>query len=123
MARHNLLGKWGEDIAAEYLAGKGYAIADRNWRSGNLEIDIVAYHHNRVIFVEVKTRHDISERPEEAVDRRRASRMVRAADIYLAAHDLPHEVQYDIIAIAGTPQNYELEHIEDAFVARMRRYR
>ena len=101
MAFHNALGKWGENLAAEYLMAKGYAIADQNWRSEGLEIDIVAFHNNRV-------------------DRRRISRMVRAADMYVRAKNLPHDIQYDIIAICGVPEKYEIVHIEDAFFAPLR---
>ncbi len=123
MAKHNELGKWGEDVATEYLIAKGYAIAERNWRCGNLEIDIIAYHNSRIVFVEVKTRHDPESRPEEAVDRRRMSRMVRAADAYIQAKNIPHPVQYDVIAISGTPTDYKLIHFDDAFFPRMRTHR
>lgn len=117
MARHNQIGKWGEQVACEYLMGKGYAIVHRNWRSGNIEIDIVAMHDNRVVFVEVKTRSDKNSCPEDAVDRRRCARMVRAADTYIARYDIPHEVQYDIIAISGDIHDYNITHFEDAFYA------
>jgi len=123
MAQHNELGKWGERLAAEYLYSKGYAIVERNWRAGNIEIDIVAMHNNRLVFVEVKTRQDPYIHPEDAVDKRRVSRMVRAADTYINAKKLPHEVQYDIVAITGNPLNYKIYHIPDAFYAPMRTYR
>ena len=42
MARHNELGKQGEEIAAQYLVGKGYEIVERNWRNRHKEIDIIA---------------------------------------------------------------------------------
>ena len=80
MARHNDLGKWGEQLAADLLVTKGYAIAERNWRAGNMEIDIVAMKGARIVFVEVKTRSDGGFDPADAVDRRRVMRMVRAAD-------------------------------------------
>ena len=53
MARHNDLGKWGEQLAADLLVTKGYAIAERNWRAGNMEIDIVAMKGARVVFCPV----------------------------------------------------------------------
>ena len=43
--------------------------------------------------------------------------MVRAANTYVTTFDIPHEVQFDIITIVGTPDNYTLEHIPDAFMA------
>ena len=56
MARHNDIGKWGENIACDILVGKGYAIIERNWRLNHLEIDIIASKGSRIVFAEVKTR-------------------------------------------------------------------
>ena len=39
MAGHNVLGKIGEDIAADYLVKQGYHIRHRNWRKGHNELD------------------------------------------------------------------------------------
>ena len=56
MAQHNQLGKTGEERATEYLISKGYIIRDINWRSGKMELDIVAYRDKTLVVVEVKTR-------------------------------------------------------------------
>ncbi|MBR5436719.1 MAG: YraN family protein, partial [Muribaculaceae bacterium] len=32
MAQHNDIGKWGEEVAANYLRKKGYTVRDTNWR-------------------------------------------------------------------------------------------
>lgn len=70
MARHNELGRLGEQIAAEYLVAKGYTIRKRNWRCNKLEIDIVAEKNNRIIVVEVKTRSSAEYgQPIEAITR------------------------------------------------------
>ena len=42
MAEHNDLGKWGEDLAVDYLQRKGYVILERDWRSGHRDLDIIA---------------------------------------------------------------------------------
>ena len=34
MAKHNHLGLWGEQVAARYLAERGYVIMERDWRFG-----------------------------------------------------------------------------------------
>lgn len=115
MARHNQIGSKGEDLAAEYLVTKGYSISDRNWRSGHYELDIVAYHSNRIVFVEVKTRTNPDEDPVEAIDHRKAMRIVRAAMAYIEAYDINHEPQFDIIAINFESDSPKIEHIPDAF--------
>ena len=42
MAKHNELGKAGENAAVTYLEQQGYIIRDRNWRKGHFELDIVS---------------------------------------------------------------------------------
>ncbi len=54
MAKHNELGKAGENAAVTYLEQQGYCIRDRNWRKGHFELDIVAAKDNELIVVEVK---------------------------------------------------------------------
>lgn len=122
MAEHNIIGKWGEALAVDYLVGKGYAILERNWRLGHLEIDIVAMKDDRVAFVEVKTRVNPDDDPIEAVDRRKMMHMIRAANAYFSATKLPHDPQFDIIGISGTPDDYTLEHIPDAFLPPLKSY-
>lgn len=58
MARHNVTGEWGEQLARNALVAKGYAILKTNWRSGHYEVDIIAQKAGCIVFVEVKTRLD-----------------------------------------------------------------
>ena len=125
MARHNELGRLGEQIAAEYLVAKGYTIRERNWRCNKLEIDIVAEKNNRIIVVEVKTRSSTEYgQPIEAITREKIMYLVRAARAYINAYRLPHEIQFDIITLIGhNATDMRLEHIEDAFPVPLRTYR
>lgn len=123
MALHNRLGCWGERIAADRLVSAGYAILERNWHIGRYEIDLIAMKGNRIIFVEVKTRTDDTVDPVLAVDRKKILRLTRAANTYMQIHDYPHEVQFDIITIVGSPADYRIEHIEDAFLPPLKTYR
>ena len=117
MAQHNETGQWGENIACEKLITEGYTICHRNIHIGHYELDIIATKGNRIIFVEVKTRTNPTHNPLEAIDNKKIARMTRAANAFVIAHNIPHEVQFDIITISGTPDNYTLEHISDAFTA------
>lgn len=123
MAEHNELGKWGEGIAVEILTAAGYAIRETNWRLSHYEIDIIATKGDRMIFVEVKTRSSDFVDPVDAVDKRKMAFMVRSANAYMQHYDLPYEVQFDIIAITGTQENYTVEHIPDAFYPPLRNCR
>lgn len=110
-------GKDAEEIAATYLIEKGYVIRERNWRIGNrIEIDLIAEKEGKIIFVEVKARKGDFILADEAVDSAKRKKMIKGGDIYLRS--LPHlyEFRLDIISITGSLENYELIHIEDAFL-------
>ena len=49
-------GKEMEDLAADYLSSRGVRILERNFRSREAEIDIIAREDRTLIFVEVKAR-------------------------------------------------------------------
>ncbi len=123
MARHNKVGKWGEEIAASLLISQGYAIIDNNWRMGDYEIDLIAMNDSHVVFVEVKTRSRADADPAAAVDARRIRRLARAAHLFLTVKELPHEYRFDIIAVTGIEDNYTVEHIPDAFLPPLTSYR
>ncbi|MDE6120673.1 MAG: YraN family protein [Muribaculaceae bacterium] len=123
MAGHNKLGKWGEDIACDELVRLGATILERNWRSGRLEVDIIAALGDTIVFVEVKTRADFEGDPLEAVDKRKISHMVRAADAYLRGCTVPYFARFDLFAVRGTPENFEIEHVPDAFYPPLKSYR
>lgn len=121
MAQHNELGKWGEQVAYEYLLMQGYTMVERDTRQGHFEIDIIATKGNRIIFIEVKTRSDLKVDPVQSINSRKIGRICAAANSYVKQHKLPHEVQFDIVI--GNPDSYTIEHIPDAFIAPMRGYR
>lgn len=116
------LGRWGEDVAAQHLVGRGYTIVARNWRCSLGEIDIVAQNAERLALVEVKTRRgDAAGSPEEAISPHKAARLLALAQHYLAAHDLSDEtaVGVDLVAIEldAAGRLLRCEHLEDAVTA------
>lgn len=123
MAEHNDLGKWGEDIACDELVRLGCTIVERNWKMGRLEIDIIAALDDTLIFAEVKTRADRNEDPLEAVDARKIKHMAAAADAFLRECETPYYARFDLFGIKGTPKDFEVEHVADAFYAPLRSYR
>jgi putative endonuclease len=50
------IGRYGEDLACEFLTKRGYKIIERNVKLSYKEIDIVSAYKNELIFVEIKTR-------------------------------------------------------------------
>ena len=124
MAAHNELGKRGGELAAKMLREKGYKILERNWRLGDLEVDIIARKGKFVVFVEVKTRTDDAwMNPAQAVDKKRKIRMSHAAKAYMRGHKITDlEVRYDIVSIVLNDTRCDIEHFEDAFIPPLRTY-
>ena len=116
MAKHNDLGKAGENAAVAYLEQKGYLIRNRNWRKGHFELDIVAAKDNELIVIEVKTRSNTQfAEPEDAVDIPKIKRTVRATDTYMRLFQIDAPVRFDIITVVGEDGNFKIEHIKEAF--------
>jgi len=116
MSRHRqIIGKWGEGVASEYLGERGYVVAARNVRTPYGEIDIVAEKEGFTSFVEVKTRTTSSYGPPEiSVTVRKQEHMVAAAEHYAQEHEIDHW-QIDVIAVEGKPgREPEITHFENA---------
>ena len=118
MAEHNDLGKWGEDIAVEYLLDKQYRIVARDWKLGKRDIDIIAYSPDGyLVFVEVKTRrNEVFMQTECAVNYSKMKSIIKCANAYVKYYHIDNPIRFDIIAVIGTNiANYEVRHTEDAF--------
>lgn len=94
MAKHNEIGTKGEEIAAKYVANKGFIIIDRNYRKKWGELDIVAEKNGLIHFIEVKTvsrksyggkfEQEINNyRPEDNMHPWKLQRLRRALQTYL----------------------------------------
>ncbi len=116
MARHNELGKKGEQLAVDYLIKKGYTIVQRNYRFQKAEVDIIAKIKDTLAIVEVKTRSTVDfGNPQDFVKPKQIQRLVKAVDEYVNVNKLDVEVRFDIIAIVRQGNSYNIEHLENAF--------
>ena len=116
MAEHNILGKEGEDMAANYLTDKGYTILDRDWHCGHKDLDLVVTKDDTVVFVEVKTRTCSTwGDPQDFVTDRKIRRIVNSADAYIRYNRIDKDVRFDIVSIVVEHGEFVIEHIEQAF--------
>ncbi|MBN4070189.1 YraN family protein [Olleya sp. AH-315-F22] len=116
MAKHNKLGKKGEQLAVDYLIKKGYTIVQRNYRFQKAEVDIIAQLKDTLAIVEVKTRSTADfGNPQDFVKPKQIQRLVKAVDEYVIVNKLDVEVRFDIIAIVKEGKSFNIEHLEDAF--------
>jgi putative endonuclease len=114
MRAKDVLGKSGEQAAAEYLESCGLRILDRNWRSADGEIDIVAVERHVLVVCEVKSRTSTRYgSPLEAVSRAKRARLRRLAVQWLNAHGVRFDqVRIDVVGLVyeGTG-GFTIEHI------------
>ena len=120
MGRSNLLGAWGEALAAEYLRKKRYEIVAAGYHSRFGEIDLVAKDRKYLVFVEVKLRKSSDfAKALEYVDRRKQDKLRITASMYLSQNPTQLQPRFDVIEIYApqgmdTPKP-EIYHMEDAF--------
>ena len=118
MAVHNVLGKLGEDLAAKHMLSQGYKILNRNWIYQKKELDIVATDGKYLVVVEVKSRStDYFEHPSDAITLNKIKFLCRATQAYVDLKDVEMEVRFDVISVIKRNGKFDIEHIEDAFIA------
>ena len=114
MNAKDVLGKQGEQFAAEYLQRAGFRILDRNWRCAEGEIDIVAADRRALVVCEVKTRSGVRYgTPLEAISRRKRSRLRRLAVRWIVAHGiLFDEIRVDVLGVLRSETGeFTVEHV------------
>ena len=122
MTDTKLLGRFGEDTAAEYLRKNGYRILCRNFRTRLGEIDVIASKGKYMVFAEVKLRKDASfAEAREFVTRSKQRKIMATAQLWLQRHANALQPRFDVIEVyapqgADTPKP-EVRHWENAFTA------
>lgn len=116
MAKHNDLGKAGEELAVAFLQQEGYEILETNWVFQKAEIDIIAQKDNILAVVEVKTRSSLDfGLPQDFVKPKKIQLLVKAVNEFVISRNLDLNVRFDIVAIHKTDQKTSIEHLIDAF--------
>jgi putative endonuclease len=111
------LGRYGEQLACDELARRGYTVVERRYRKRAGELDIVAKHRDYVVFIEVKARRDRSfGDPEEAVTLQKQQKMVQMATDFLVRNHLQEvPCRFDVVAINTETDPPTISILEDAF--------
>lgn len=97
------------------LQNQGWKLLDRNWRSRQLELDIVAEDHGVLVFVEVKTRAATGmQRPFEALTAVKKERLCRAAQAWIACHEAwDRPCRFDLACVTFLDGAYQTELIHN----------
>lgn len=121
-----VMGRRGEQRAADYLHNLGYTILAHNVRTPHGEIDLVALQTKPtqpndeavIVFVEVKARTTSTYGlPEESITAQKKAHLLAAIQAYMQDHpELPGTWRVDVIAIRywDKAENPEIVHFENA---------
>jgi len=123
-AARQAMGERGEQVAAKWLHVHGWEIAERRFRNGHRDIDLVATRSvgegagRTVAFVEVKTRKsDSFGGPVAAVGWRKQRELSRSAKVWMSRFQRPGDTfRFDVIGVILGPQNVRVRHVENAFL-------
>lgn len=120
MGRNNIIGAWGESIAAEYLQKKHYKLIASNYSCRFGEIDLIVTNKEYLVFVEVKLRKSAKfAMALEHVDAYKQNRIRTTAELYLSEYPTQLQPRFDVIEIYAPEgmetKKPEIHHLEDAF--------
>lgn len=120
MAERNELGRYGEQLAAQYLQRHGYELLAANVRCRLGEIDLIAARGGFLVFVEVKQRKSDAYGSAAAfVDARKQQRIRLTAEYWLQRHPDERQPRFDVIEVYlpyGINTRFpRINHIENAF--------
>lgn len=111
-------GKYGEDLATDFLMNHGYKILERNFRIRGGEIDIIALDARTLVYIEVKTRTShLFGLPEESVTVHKIKFLERAAKFYRANRKhlkLPMLERIDVVTVDSTDGDPQINLIKNA---------
>ncbi|MEU9886437.1 YraN family protein [Sphaerisporangium sp. NPDC051011] len=112
MAAAHELGRYGEQLAADYLRAAGFKIIDRNWSCHEGEIDILARDGSALVVVEVKTRSGRSHGTAfEAVTPAKLARLRTLAARWLNGQtEWFSAIRIDVVALERFAGEFSIRH-------------
>jgi putative endonuclease len=113
------MGGFGERTSRAHLEAKGLRIIDRNFRTRECEIDLIAIDRDQAVFVEVRTRRGAYDGMAAlSVTRGKQRQLVHAVQHYVEAHpdvgEMPLRIDVVAIELDDTGKLRTVTHIEDA---------
>jgi len=117
MSKTGILGNRAEKLAANYLKQYQLKLIEANYRCKQGELDLVMWHGDYLVFVEV--RHRRSQHfggALESIDQYKQRKLNRAAEHYLLhrkLHDCP--ARFDVVCVDGDLNNPEFQWLQNVF--------
>lgn len=107
----------GEDKACDFLISSQYQIIERNFRTRNGEIDIIACKDDTLVFVEVKSLpHGDVETLAAELNIKKQQKIIKTAKCWLQKHRRYSNgyIRFDVLAL-DVPGLEPVHHIINAF--------
>jgi putative endonuclease len=110
------LGRIGENIIADYITKLGYKVVERNFECNQGEIDIVAKDKEELVFIEVKTRTDISYgEASEAVTDTKKRHLINSIKYYIYKQKLENQpIRIDVAEVYINKGKVKVNYIKQA---------
>ena len=120
MGKSNILGSWGETLAADYLRKKRFKMVAMNYRSRYGEIDLIVSNKKHLVFVEVKLRKNSDfAAAREFVTFSKQRRIISTASLWLSIKNCELQPRFDVIEIYApdgiNSRRLQINHLVDAF--------
>ena len=117
LGQWQIFGKKAENTACKFLKKAGFKILEKNYTAKIAEIDIIAIHHDFLVFVEVKARKSLRKgQPKEAVNFSKQEKIKLGAAYYMKNKKLDNiRVRFDVVSIYQNNSKFEIKHIKNAF--------
>ena len=118
MTHSQELGKFAEDVAAEYVISLGWKILARNLKNKNGELDIIAIDSQELVIIEVRCRTiGKIQSPFDSIGPRKLNTLIKSSREFIDEIEWEGFWRIDIIGIImkekNDLQNWELKHIKD----------
>ncbi|MFB6212196.1 MAG: YraN family protein [Candidatus Magasanikbacteria bacterium] len=128
MAKHNKIGKIGEEIAAEFLKNKNYSLIKKDYKTYTGQIDIITKppYQNKIlfwrrkerplVFVEVKTRtREKFGSPEENINYKKKQKLIKNGQSYTTFnnHDGPWRIDAICIVLKNNNTPKRINHYKN----------
>jgi putative endonuclease len=110
------LGRIGENIIADYITKLGYKVVERNFACNQGEIDIIAKDKEELVFIEVKTRTDISYgEASEAVTNTKKRHLINSIKYYIYKQKLENQpIRIDVAEVYINKGKVKVNYIKQA---------
>ena len=105
MARHNEIGRLGEDLAKKFLIGQGFSFIEKNFSCRLGEIDLIFKKGDSLRFVEVKSVYAdrglldfsyLKVQPEENLTKDKFNKIVKTINFYKQVRSISQETPWYI---------------------------